>query len=647
MNASSPNETDSPYQSLYRRYRPQRFSEVRGQEHVALALRNAVRDGRVAHAYLFSGPRGTGKTSTARILAKALDCEAPEDGEPCGICASCVSITNGSSFDVHELDAASNNGVDAMRDLVVRSTLATPGRWKVYIVDEVHMLTTAASNALLKTLEEPPANVVFVLATTDPQKVLPTIRSRTQHFEFHLINEATLDELLANIAKDAGLELPEGALDAAVRRARGSARDALSVLDQVVAAGIFEDSSSVISEIIIAVANNDTAGLVVGINNAMNTGHEPHQLGVDLIERLRAGFLTQFSANSAIPLTEIERDEVLSLNTARIVRTMELIGAALVAMRDAPEPRITLEVALIRCTHPDAETSVEALVERIERLERAQASGQTKQEPTPPPSSPPGPPTAPSRPSTRPATREHTPTSEITPTAAPESQEPEVNKLEAGLSGTPKTSRPSLGSFRKTERPTENTSSAQSTTDPAPTKTRVAPPAPKTTTTANNEMPSLELLISTWESQVLPNLRPKARAIYQATRFIGIEENVVLAGLPNEAHIDHAEPLRADIEAALRTHFGTSLNIRLVVVPAGPPPASATNAISIPTSVRTARDRATKEPHHEQISEDVEEDLSDLGEPLSESASEALKSTNVAWAEDQLKAAFPGAEEIS
>ncbi|MBV8980017.1 MAG: DNA polymerase III subunit gamma/tau, partial [Acidimicrobiia bacterium] len=157
------------YQSLYRRYRPQRFSELRGQDHVSRTLRNAVRENRVAHAYLFSGPRGTGKTSSARILAKALNCAQPNDGEPCGECASCVEVTNGTSLDVHELDAASNNGVEAMRDLVARAALGTPGRWKVYIVDEVHMLSAAASNALLKTLEEPPGHVVFVLATTDPQ----------------------------------------------------------------------------------------------------------------------------------------------------------------------------------------------------------------------------------------------------------------------------------------------------------------------------------------------------------------------------------------------------------------------------------------------------------------------------------------------
>src|SRR6266513_2475330 len=203
------------YQSLYRRYRPQRFSELRGQDHVSRTLRNAVREGRVAHAYLFSGPRGTGKTSSARILAKVLNCAAPADGEPCGVCESCVEVAAGTSLDVHELDAASNNGVEAMRDLVARAALGTPGRWKVYIVDEVHMLSTAASNALLKTLEEPPGHVVFVLATTDPQRVIPTIRSRTQHFEFRLLSGTALADLVRHVQDDAGLDVPSEAVDLA------------------------------------------------------------------------------------------------------------------------------------------------------------------------------------------------------------------------------------------------------------------------------------------------------------------------------------------------------------------------------------------------------------------------------------------------
>ncbi|HTW97496.1 MAG TPA: DNA polymerase III subunit gamma/tau, partial [Acidimicrobiales bacterium] len=334
-------------------------------------LRNAVRQGRVGHAYLLSGPRGTGKTSSARILAKALNCEAPVDGEPCGRCESCRAIVAGTSFDVHELDAASSNGVEAMRDLVARASLATPGRWKVYIVDEVHMLSTAASNALLKTLEEPPGHVVFVLATTEPQKVLATIRSRTQHFEFHLLDDEVMGGLLADVASEAGLELPEGTIGVVSRRAKGSARDALSALDQVAVAGVLDDDSDELAGIVAGIAAQDVAAALGAIDAAVRAGRDPEQVAVELVDRLRIGFLALVAP--AIPLGGVgakEREEAEALGTARLVRAMELLGAALVAMRDAPEPRITLELAVIRCTLPEADDSPAALVERLERLER-------------------------------------------------------------------------------------------------------------------------------------------------------------------------------------------------------------------------------------------------------------------------------------
>jgi DNA polymerase III subunit gamma/tau len=268
--------TDSqPYQALYRRYRPRRFADVRGQEPVSRALLNAVREDRVAHAYLFSGPRGTGKTSTARILAMALNCEAPVGGEPDGTCASCTAIRAGSSMDVFELDAASNRKLDEMRDLLSRVALGTPGRWKVYIIDEVHQLTSDAASALLKTLEEPPSHVVFVLATTDPQKVLPTIQSRTQHFEFRLLDGDLLTDLLSSINQDADLGLSPEAVELAVRRGRGSARDAESALEQLAAAGGGEDDGSPLVELVDALAERDVSRTLEAVASAIAAGRAP------------------------------------------------------------------------------------------------------------------------------------------------------------------------------------------------------------------------------------------------------------------------------------------------------------------------------------------------------------------------------------
>ena len=266
------------HQALYRRYRSQRFSEVKGQEQVTTALRNAVAEGRVGHAYLFSGPRGTGKTSTARILAKALNCEDLQDGEPCGVCEACVSMQAGTSYDLQELDAASKSKVDDVRALIESVALGSPGRTKVYILDEVHMLSAGASNALLKTLEEPPDHVVFVLATTDPQKVLPTIRSRTQHYEFHLLPADVLGDHVRWVISDAGLDVTEADVEHVLRAGGGSARDTLSALDQAVAGGVSTegDHAEALAEAVVAV---DTAAALTVVAEATSAGPRPPGAG--------------------------------------------------------------------------------------------------------------------------------------------------------------------------------------------------------------------------------------------------------------------------------------------------------------------------------------------------------------------------------
>src|SRR5688572_28093413 len=337
------------------------------------ALTNAVREGSVSHAYLFSGPRGTGKTSSARILAKALNCESPVDGEPDGTCESCLSVEAGRSLDVVELDAASNNGVDAMRDLVGRVALGTGGRAKVYIVDEVHRLSAAASNALLKTLEEPPAHVTFVLATTDPQKVLPTIRSRTQHYEFRLLPTTTLEDHLRWVAQDAGLKVTDDAVALAARRGKGSARDALSALDQIVAAGGEADDDPSLDELTEALCERDTARALAAVAVACNAGREPRQLAEAFLAHLRDALLSVL-APDVVTLPDEAKDEVADqgrrLGPAAVVRAMDAIGEALLAMCEAPDPRVSLEVALVRVTRPELDTSPAAIVERLEKLER-------------------------------------------------------------------------------------------------------------------------------------------------------------------------------------------------------------------------------------------------------------------------------------
>lgn len=384
------------YEALYRRYRPGRFDEVAGQEHVVAALRNAVRDGRVGHAYLFSGPRGTGKTSSARILAKALNCTNLQDGEPCNECDSCQAFLTGSSYDLHELDAASNNGVEAMRDLIQKVALGSPGQAKVYVLDEVHMLSTGAENALLKTLEEPPSHVTFVLCTTEPNKVVPTIRSRTQHLEFNLLPAEQVDALVRTIAADAELDVTDEDITFVIRAGGGSARDTLSALDQVVAAGGAPQDHNYTLELIAALGAGDTGRALVAVNDATRSGRDPAIIGTAVLAELRNAFLTMMGANVS-HLSDADRAAAASsaeqLSPARITRALEVLGTALVDMRQAPDPRVDLEVALVRLTRPGLDTSPAALVERIERLEQgapvvAPGPAATPAIPTPDPGAP-------------------------------------------------------------------------------------------------------------------------------------------------------------------------------------------------------------------------------------------------------------------
>ena len=359
-------------QSLYRRYRPRRFDELKGQEHVVRALQNAVINHREGQAYLFSGPRGTGKTSTARILAKVLNCEEPENGEPCGICNSCGAIDSGNSYDVLELDAASNNGVENMRDLIERSSLGNPGRHRVFILDEVHMLSKPAEAALLKTLEEPPPHVVFVLATTDPQKVSETIRSRTQHLQFHLLPMHDLDEHVRWVIKDANLKVSEAAIAQVLTQGGGSARDTLSALELVAAGGGEADEQLSPDEFVEAIIDRDPGRALGATAAAIQHGADPRMLAEEIVRQLRECFLS-LMAPDLVQLPEQRKtqiaDQARRMGASTVVRAIEVLGEILIEMRHAPDARLLIEVALVKLTSVNNANDNSSLIARIERLE--------------------------------------------------------------------------------------------------------------------------------------------------------------------------------------------------------------------------------------------------------------------------------------
>ena len=393
-------------ESLYRKYRPLTFDSVVGQQHIVSTLEHAITEGRLSHAYLFCGPRGTGKTTMARILAKALLCRNAEAARaegasgcmPDGTCEECGLIAEGNHPDVYELDAASRTGVDNVREEIINSVNFAPvrGKYKIYIIDEVHMLTTAAFNALLKTLEEPPAHVIFVLCTTDPQKILETILSRCQRFDFHRIGNEDIEHRLAYVCEQEGFDYDDEALAIVARHAKGGMRDALSTLEQLSVFGngtvhaddarslLGEVSDQILGEFSRAIADRDVAELYGLIRAQVEEGNDLLELTRDLVSHVRDVYVACV-AGARAELFEggSEQAEALAAEAAafgehpadRLARVLTVLDDAALEMRGASDVRLVLEIACTRLTRPEADLTIEALAERVARLEAMVANG--------------------------------------------------------------------------------------------------------------------------------------------------------------------------------------------------------------------------------------------------------------------------------
>ena len=521
-------------QSLYRRYRPRRFGELKGQEHVVRALRNAVANDRGGQAYLFSGPRGTGKTSAARILAKVLNCTNPDKGEPCCECESCLAIERGTSFDVLELDAASNNGVDNIRELIERAAMGNPGRHRVFILDEVHMLSGGAEAALLKTLEEPPPHVVFVLATTDPQKVSETIRSRTQHLQFRLLPAKDLEAHVRWVVNDAKLEVSPEAIRQVVEQGGGSARDTLSALELVAAGGgeaeLFVRPEDVIESLI----NHDAAAVLTQVGSAMQRGHDPKAFTEQLVRFLREMFLSSM-APQLVQLAEdhakVAADMTARYGIASVVRAIEVLGEALLDIRRAPDPRLVLEVTLVRLASNTVANDTASLLARVERLE----SGATRP-----------------RDVTGPIPRPR-----LTGTAGASATTP------SGQSRTV-----SSPSGERASRPTASASTNPSTSPPP-------------------QVGRVDDLVAAWPG-IVRTLKATVRALYSAVEVVGLEADTLVVAAPSEMHkkkcVELQEPVRAALTAAAARPI--VLDIRV----AAPRQAATVSATKPVSQVRQAAD---------------------------------------------------------
>ena len=584
--------------ALYRKYRPATFAEVRGQDHVTEPLRQALRSGRINHAYLFSGPRGCGKTSSARILARSLNCVNGPTPDPCGVCDSCVALapSGAGSIDVIEIDAASHGGVDDARDLRERAFYApVAGRYKIYIIDEAHMVTQQGFNALLKLVEEPPPHLKFIFATTEPEKVIPTIRSRTHHYPFRLMPPSVMRDLTEEILNSEAVPFDPAVLPLVVRAGGGSARDTLSILDQLLAGsdegGIRYDravallgytDASLLDEIVGAFAAGDGAGVFRAVNRVIEGGHEPRRFATDMLDRFR-DLIVLASVPDAIAtgLLDTPPDRVEALTgqaerygLAALTRAADIVSTGLDQMRGATSPRLLLELMCAQVLLPAAATDERSVLARLERLE----AGATAVGAQPPAAASGG--------------NAHIERSELTPRPHPSSparaQQPEaappVPHRESAPAGE-RTSPPAPASPPPATAPPASQPQApasaprQAPSAPAASPAAAAPvtaAGPASAGTSARGMLTTETLIQAWP-QVLDAVKAQGRVaaiVIGNASPVSLDEAVLTLRFPRQGDVKGFVNSRYEelLKQVITTMFGINVVVRAVAGGDTPPP---------------------------------------------------------------------------